>query len=123
MWKACVPIGSALLTLGLAAFSIDERWDGQFDFIGRHLTVFGFAILFGLLCLVAGLIGWATQLDRRGRVRVAKFALLLPLFVLIVAGYSSELGVHGVFPLFLISMAPVMLVGLIVVFMAVKAPA
>lgn len=121
-WKACVMIGMGLLDLGLSGFSIVESGSGDLSrFIREHLTIFGFAIPFGSLSLMTGLLGWATRLDRKGRVRIAKFALLLPPFILIAAGYSDNHGVHGVFPLFLISIAPVILVGAIVATLAAKA--
>lgn len=101
------------MCLGLAAFSIDFVAVGQFDFIERHYDVFGLAILIGSVFLVIGLIGWATQLDKAGRARVATLALVLPLVIMVIAALSMGTNVHGVFPLFVLSMVPVMAMGLI----------
>ncbi len=106
---------------GLTAFSIDYVWVGQFDFIEGHYDIFGYAILIGLVCLSAGLVSWATLLNKAGRARVARFALVMPLAILVIAGFSLGTNMHGVFPLFGYSMAPVMLVGFVVAIMAAKA--
>ena len=121
-WKASVIIGATLLGVGLTGYSIDEWSSSELKwFIDEHLTVFGFAILFGSLGLMASQVGWANRLNKRGRVRIAKFALILPPCVLIVAGHFDKLGVHGVFMLYFLSIAPLMIVGLFVAVMAAKA--
>jgi hypothetical protein len=120
VWKSIVIIGTGLLGIGLAAFSIDYVKVGEFDFIEKHYDMFGFAILIGSVCLLISLVGLATQLDKAGRARVATLALAMPVVILVVAGLSTGTNVHGVFPLFLFSMAPVMLSGLIVAAMAAR---
>jgi hypothetical protein len=121
VWKTIVLIGIGLMALGLTAFSIDYVWVRQFDFIEGHYDIFGAAILIGLICLLVGLIRWSTLLNKAGRTRLARFALVLPPAILVTAGFSIGTNMHGVFPLFGFSMAPVMLVGLVVAIMAAKA--
>lgn len=117
VWLLIVLGGMTLVALGLAAFSIDFVAVGQFDFIERHCDVFGLAILVGLGCLLIGLIGSATSLDKIGRLRVATLALVLPLIIVAVASLSIGTNVHGVFPLFVISLFPVFVSGLVVAIM------
>lgn len=114
-------IGMGLMASGLTMFSIDYVWVGQFDFIERHYDIFGYAIMIGLVSLLVSLITWATLLNKAGRTRIASFALVVPLAILAIAGFSVGTNMHGVFPLFAFSMAPVILVGFVVAIMAVKA--
>lgn len=118
MWKAIALNGMALSAIGLVAFSIDSIAVGQFDLIERHYAVFGLGILIGSGCMLIGLIGWATRLDKTGRVRLATLAVLLPLVIMLISGFSTGGNVHGVFPLFVSAMAPVMVSGVIVAIMA-----
>jgi MFS family permease len=122
VWKTIALSAMCLVGIGLAAFSIDEVSIGQFDLIEGHYEAFGLAILIGLACLLIGLIGWAALLDKAGRARVAAFALALPPVILVVTGLSTGANIHGVFPLYLLSLVPVMFVGFIVAIMAAKAP-
>jgi hypothetical protein len=121
VWSGIVLIGVVLMGLGLSAFSIDYTWVGQFDFIERDYDILGVTIFVGLVFLLIALIGWARLLDRAGRARIAKSSLLLPPVILVIAGASIGTNVHGVFPLFLFSMFPVFLIGIVVAIMAARA--
>jgi cytochrome b subunit of formate dehydrogenase len=94
-----------LMSVGLAAFSIDYVDVGQFEFIERHYQLFGVVILIGLVCLLTGVIGWATVLDKAGRTRIATLALVLPAAIMLISGFALGTNMHGVFPLFILSMA------------------
>lgn len=72
----------------------------------------------GLLLLLVGLIGWATQLGRRARARMAGLALLPPA-LLVTIGFFTNPNVHGVFPLFFLACVPLSLIGIVVGIMSI----
>lgn len=113
--------GTVLMLLGLAVFSIDFVSAGGIDFIDRHYEVFGLAIVCGVVCLLIGLVGWATLLDRMGRRRLATYALMLPLIIVVLAALSFGINVHGVFPVFVLSLAPIFVMGMVVAIMGAHA--
>jgi ABC-type thiamin/hydroxymethylpyrimidine transport system permease subunit len=78
-----------LMSVGLAAFSIDYVDVGQFEFVERHYQLFGVVILIGLVCLLTGVIGWATVLDKAGRTRIATLALVLPAAIMPIFGFCA----------------------------------
>jgi hypothetical protein len=121
VWSSTVLIGAVLMGFGLSALSIDDARVGQFDFIERHYDVLGASIFVGLVFLLAALIGWARLLNRAGRARIAKSAIFLPPAILVVAGASIGTNVHGVFPMFLVSMVPIVVIGVVVAIMAARA--
>ena len=118
IWKALAIAGMSALVIGLVAFSLDAATMGNFDFISDHYEVFLLAILVGAGLLLVSLIGWAAALGKAGRRRIAFFTLTVPLGVILIAGVIGGTNVHGPFYLFLLPLAPLILVGFVVAIMA-----
>lgn len=121
LWKALATVGGSATIIGLTAYGLDFVTVGEFSFISDHFEVFLFAILIGVALLMTGLIGWASTLGKNGRRRIAFLAFILPLTVIAIGYALGGTNVHGLFFLFLLAMAPLIVVGLVVAMMAASA--
>ncbi|HEY2857702.1 MAG TPA: hypothetical protein VGJ21_04750 [Terracidiphilus sp.] len=90
------------------------------DFFERFYENIFLPPLAGLLILVAGVVGLATQLGRKDRACVAGLAFLPP-FLVVVTAVATNPNVHGVFPLFLFASIPFLFAGIIIGIMALAA--
>jgi len=121
IWKTLAISGMSAMVIGLAAFSVDAATMGHFSFISDNYEVFLLAIAIGALLLLVSLVGWAAGLGKVGRKRIAFFTLTVPLAVILIAGIVGGTNAHGPFFLFLLPLAPLMLVGFVVAIMAANA--
>jgi hypothetical protein len=120
VWKALATVGVSATFIGLTVYGLDFVTVGEFSFIADHFEIFLFAILIGVALLVVGLIGWAATLGKAGRKRIAFLAFILPLTVIAIGYAMGGTNVHGLFFLFLLAMAPMIVVALVVAIMAVS---
>ena len=92
-WKNTSLLGVCLITLGFAYYLFDEVTIDRFG--SSVLTVFAYAALVGVLLAFIGLTGWATQVGRKKRLRMAAsifFASWIPIF----SGYLVDgMNMHG----------------------------
>lgn len=120
-WKGTIFTGIALILVGLTAFSIEAKMFGGLDFISQHIEIFGFSILIGLPCLLVGMIGWAKIHGKKERIRTAALAIMIPFGLIISEVWWGDTNVHGLIPIYLYSMAPIILDGCVIAIMAVFA--
>jgi hypothetical protein len=68
----------------------------------------------GMLLCAIGLVGWAKQLQRRGRIKVGAFTSLISVSISVAAASIGGTNVHG--PLFLLCLLifPPFVIGLLV---------
>jgi hypothetical protein len=122
-WKGIAACGAGLIVLGLGAIGLDLAVPSLWNtfLLVKHIGVVILAIVIGVLSLSIGLIGWAVMIEPSGRARLASFALAFPVAV-VLTGYLLARGdMHGSFPLFLLPMAPLLVVALILGIMAASA--
>ncbi len=81
-WKTIAITGVALISVCLAASFANLISDFRGDRYGYLLG----ALLLGTLILMVGLVGWATNLERRKRFITAAFVFIFPWAALLV-GY------------------------------------
>ena len=118
VWKTLAIIGVNFAVIGLGAMGFDFATRGQFAFISDHYEAFLLAILVGMAILLVSLIGWAAVFGKTGRTRIAFIALTVPFGVILIGYALGGTNVHGPFFLFLLPMAPLILVGLVMAVMA-----
>jgi hypothetical protein len=115
--------GAILTVAGLGAFGVDFVTRGEFAFLSDHYEVSLLAILTGVVLLLISLIGWAAVLGKVGRTRIAFFSLTVSIGIISIGYALGGTNVHGPFYLFLLPMAPLIIVGLVVAIMAANARA
>jgi hypothetical protein len=98
LWKSMTFSGMGIVVAYEVSLALAFTGPQIFVTITSYLAVF---LMPSILIFIAGLIGWAAQLGRKGRALMALFSLLpLPLFfvgVRIAAQTCSKCGVHGFF--------------------------
>jgi uncharacterized membrane protein len=118
VWKVLALSGICLVLIGLGAMGFDFVTRGEVSFISDHYEVFLLAIVAGAALLLISLIGLAVVLGKTGRSRIAFFTLSLSIAVILIGYAIGGTNVHGPFYLFLLPMAPLLIVGIIVAIMA-----
>jgi hypothetical protein len=135
VWKTLAIVGMSLVVVGLGAVSFDfatmrlslfitDHYPfllAIFSFITDYFVLFLLAILVGVAQLAVSLIGWAAVLGKSGRKRIALLAVTVPLGVIFIGYALGGTNVHGPFYLFLLPMAPLIVVGIVVAIMAASA--
>lgn len=111
------------MLIGLGAMGFDFVTRGEVSFISDHYEVFLLAIVAGAALLLISLIGWAVVLGKTGRSRIAFFTLTLPIAVILIGYAIGGTNIHGPFYIFLLPMAPLLIVGIIVAIMAANSRA
>ncbi|GAA3758660.1 hypothetical protein GCM10022270_16360 [Terriglobus aquaticus] len=106
--KSLTLAGSTLIALGLIAFSLGERL-----FYFDDYTLYLWLIGLGLVSFTVGAIGWSILLKKQERRRMGAFLILCPTALVLLVG-SFNPNVHGIFPLFFITLVPIWLLGVIV---------
>jgi hypothetical protein len=117
VWRALTLSGAALAAIGLGAFLLDFASIGDFLWLEEHLDQFFFAIPIGILVVFVGAIGWARHLERSRRVTLAGIVFIVPVSVCALVGLFASTNVHGPFFLFLLPIAPALLLSLILLMM------
>lgn len=123
VWKILAIGGICLVLIGLGAMGFDFVTRGEVSFISDHYEVFLLAIVAGAALLLISLIGWAVVLGKTGRSRIAFFTLTLPIAVILIGYAIGGTNIHGPFYIFLLPMAPLLIVGIIVAIMAANSRA
>jgi hypothetical protein len=92
----------------------DYAFRGGIDAIDEHFSVVVWASIVGMLLCAISLVGWAKQLQCRGRAKVGAFTLLISVVICVIGATIGGTNVHG--PLFFLCFLvfPVSLVGLVV---------
>jgi hypothetical protein len=80
LFKISAIIGTALLTIGLAATYIDAR----VDFIGDRYSAVVLEAILGVLLSFIGFVGWAAQVNRKTRILMAVLVFLYPLLAICI---------------------------------------
>jgi hypothetical protein len=118
VWKALATTGAIATIIGMVAYGIDFLSVGEFSFISDHFEIFLLLIAVGVALLMTGLVGWAATLGKKGRMRIAFPVIGMPLVVIAIGYCLGGTNVHGLFFLFLFAMAPLIVIGLVLVIMA-----
>lgn len=109
-WRITAYCGIFLVTIGIAYFFFDEATTDSFG--SNLLEIFGMGAVLGVPIAFIGLIGWAKQLGRKGRIQMAASAFFAP-WLLLFPGYLIDgMNVHG-------SAGPVMLLMFIAAILAI----
>jgi|SRR6266700_6031871 len=113
-WKSATLAGGAVLLIGLGSMYADYAFRGGIDAIDEHFSVVLWASMAGMLLCAISLVGWAKQLQSRGRAKVGAFTSLLSVVICVTGATIGGTNVHG--PLFFLCLLifPVSLVGLLV---------
>ncbi len=114
IWKAVTISGFGITLAGAIALGLSLSGVELLDRLGDSVFL---PALVGVLVLVIGLIGWASQLDRHARARMAGLALLPPGLLVITTVFGNP-NIHGIFPLFLFTCIPLFFAGIILGIMA-----
>ena len=92
-WKITAFCGIFLVTIGTAYFFFDEATTDSFG--NNLLEIFGTGAVLGVPVAFIGLIGWAKQLGRKGRIQMAASAFFAP-WLLLFPGYLIDgMNFHG----------------------------
>jgi hypothetical protein len=119
IWRAITLCGGGLVVIGIGAFLGDSLSVGRiFSLFNDNYELFLFAIAFGTLVLVGGLIGWFKYLNQSRRSTMGLAALGGPIVVSVIGGLVGTTNVHGPFFLIVIPMLPVALLGLVLLVVA-----
>ena len=119
IWRAIALCGAGLAVIGFEAFLADFLSVGRFfSFFNDNYETFLLAIALGTLALIGGLIGWFKYLNRSGRSTMGWIVLATPIGVCVIGGLIGSTNVHGPFFLIALPMAPVALLGLVLLVVA-----
>jgi hypothetical protein len=114
VWKVVTFNGIGIVILGVAAVALSFSEMEPFESFGDDIFLPG---LIGILIFCIGLIGWASQLGRTARRRMAALTVL-PLPCIWIGGVLSHANIHDIFALCFIASIPLFLVGIILGIMA-----
>jgi hypothetical protein len=119
VWGSVSILGISLMAVGLAAFAIDFMTRGHYSqYLGDNYELLFGIILAGLISLIVGFVGLASNLGRRGRASLGIKVLFLPIVVCVLAGILGGTNVHGTYFIFVLAMLPISLLGLILLVVA-----
>jgi ABC-type transport system involved in cytochrome c biogenesis permease subunit len=110
-WRITAFCGIFLVTIGTAYFFFDEATTDRFG-SSSLVDIFGMGAVLGVPIAFIGLVGWAKQLGRKGRIQMAASVFFAP-WLLLFPGYLIDgMNIHG-------SAGPVMFLMLIAAILAV----
>jgi hypothetical protein len=118
IWKHFSLWSAFLVFLCVAVGYVDELTHFKLEFIDDYYDVIAIAGLISATVCVVSLVGWARQLDKRGRIALAFCVLLWP-WVLCLIGYLFDgFNPHGAAAPLLVSIVPTFILSLVFFTMA-----
>lgn len=120
MWKVIALCSAGLIILGLGAIALDLTIPSQLNtlLLVRHIPLVFLTVLIGVIGFSIGMIGWTALIDGSRRTNLASFALVFPISVILIGYLLARGDMHGTFPLFLLPMAPLIVIDLVLWIMA-----
>jgi len=84
-WQAAALIGVLLIIVGIVPAYIEENSHFSSELFSKHYEHFLSLILIGVVVSSFGLVGWAKQVQRGTRVRMAVLVFIAPWIAALVA--------------------------------------
>ena len=121
-WRFITLAGALLVSLGTAAFYVDDAAHFGFDFIEHHYDEFGIGILIGVVFSFAGCIGWARLCSSQHRAKMATIVFIAPFMGLMLGSPIGGMNIHGPSAITMMLTIPATVLAVILSIMAAFGP-
>jgi hypothetical protein len=118
LWRAAAVVGVLLILIGIIPAYVEVATHFSSELFSTHYEILLLLILIGVVMSFFGLIGWAKQVQRSMRVRMAVIIFIAPWIAALVGYPIAGNNVHGPGALVMMLVIPASVLALVLLYMS-----